>query len=337
MENLNISPTKRTREEASLDEDYIYDSLEEESLGSPSKKRKLSGLETVSDEEIEAVVNASFFNEEMGEHEFVVGESESEEEYVPNEESCDELDQTMDDLQEFQAASAVAHELQIGSLDEALLNVGSFDYLQSWIDDKLSGASNEEKAFYEDTTRELDMIDLKIAQGIKQLFGTIVGAGNGIVASSGIVTYLKTILNKFIALAVQTAGEHTLSRDGVETTVEDMVEAMKVLGRPVYYGVDELGDDGEEDSFSVFDVATFKKLVDFAHSSSFVMEEEVYEIVQNASEDILSTLLQTCVSLSQTYKGSVNLEVNDINTVLRIWNQHPGAEPLVNRLSTLVY
>eukprot|EP01130_Rhizamoeba_saxonica_P012745 TRINITY_DN5410_c0_g1_i1.p1 TRINITY_DN5410_c0_g1~~TRINITY_DN5410_c0_g1_i1.p1 ORF type:complete len:345 (-),score=112.57 TRINITY_DN5410_c0_g1_i1:1046-2080(-) len=329
IESTQASP-KRTREVAEIDDTEQIEEL------SPTKKRRMSQkeIETADLQEL-----SKKYPQRVPPQQQYEPTSDTEEDDDFGEQTEEYSD--MNDGDEIDDARAAALDLNLHSMDEAIMNVGSFDYLQSWIDSKIKDANTEEVKFYEETTAEMDAIDLDISAGIKNIFGQIVGCENSVLASSGCVNFLKTVLNKFISLAILTAQIHTSLREENVITVDDTIEAMKVLGRPVYLGdsfEDDLGEEDEEENCTtMFDGNTFRGLIDFACDPYYSLDEQVYFVIQKSAEDILGSLLQTALLLSESYRGTNALEVKDLNAVLKLWVSHPGSQPLVQRLSTLAY
>jgi len=235
----------------------------------------------------------------------------------------DEVDEDSDDVydgegsDELEDALEYALQLNLPSLEGAIDRVGSSGSLISWLENKMKNMSDEEMKEYEKLTGEIDLVQGALKEGLKKVFSSL--TENLVIVSDSSVSFCKELLEKFALIAIETAYQISCLRETKIVTSADMMEAMKMLGRSVYYDNEK-----EEDDVivTIFDIKVIQTIVDFV-KKEVELEKDVYHVIQHSFEDFLYSIMCNAMTLQRTYRDSEPISVNDMMMVLHMWNQSP--------------
>jgi len=220
------------------------------------------------------------------------------------------------DYDELEDAIEYALDLKLPSLEGAIDRVGSNGSLFSWVEGRMKDMGEEELKEYEKLTGEIDLNEGYIKDGLKKIFSTL--TENIVIVSESSVSFCKELFERFAAVALETSFQVSSLRENKTITASDITEAMKMLGRNVYFD----SQDDEDNVATIFDYKLIKSLVDFV-KNDFQLEEDVYHIIQHSFEDFLYTIMKNALILQKTYRNEEPISVNDMMMVLHMWNQSP--------------
>jgi len=241
----------------------------------------------------------------------------------------DESDVDSGDFDELDEAIEYAGDLNIPSLEKALDRVGSNGVLYSWVENKMKELGEEEMKEYEKITGEIDMLQGYLREGLKRMLSLL--TNNVVYVSDSTVAFCKELFERFAIVAIETAFHVSSLRENKIVTCSDMVEAMKMLGRNVYYDNEKEEDDEIQ---TIFDFNAIKSLVDLVRKDVEV-ENDVYHILQHSFEDFLHTIISNSFLLKRTYNEHDSVSVEDMMMVLHMWSQSPcnnGSGYLIQKL-----
>jgi len=140
-----------------------------------------------------------------------------------------------------------------------------------------------------------------------------------VIVSDSSVDFCKELLERFAMISIDTAYQISCLRENKVVSSLDIMEAMKILGRNVYYDSEKEEDDVTE---TIFDFNVIKKLVDFV-KKEVELENDGYLIIQHSFEDFLYSIMCNAMTLQRTYRDSEPVSVSDMVMVLHLWSQSP--------------
>jgi len=261
----------------------------------------------------------------------------------------DESDYSMGD--EHSEADEYAASLNLPSTDFAVDLVGTNNALLSWVENKLNSYDAQSIAEYERITFEIEKTDHKFKFGLESIY-RYYGIQDVSVTVAN-VEFCKRLFHQFCSVVFDLAYSLATMRDEKNLVAVDVVEALKSLGRTVYYNIerevkdntedeevtnedtmneDAMNDDAMTDVMtdvedtvnnSFLDKNVVRVLVENVVQGQVTLAEDVYSIIHESYEDFLCTLLENALKLQREYKQGEEVSVEDFKLVLQMWKTSP--------------
>jgi len=191
------------------------------------------------------------------------------------------------------------------------------DNLLSWVESKIQEADPNLLSDYERITMEIMKIQNKLMKGIEAVYRNVVKTDGPVCVSESTVEFCKMLFNRFTAVVMEIAESLAFLREERKVTGNDTVEALKYLGRNVYYNPDAKDEEDDKDEKFFFDNETMCLLID--NKRNVEIEKDVYLLIQKSFEDFFCILVDSCVNFQVQYNKETSLNIEDMKFVLSMW------------------
>jgi hypothetical protein len=245
---------------------------------------------------------------------------------------------SLTELSEDEEAEEYAKFLNLPSTDYALAKVGTNELLFSWVEKQFSGVDDKTIAEYERISLEIEKVERRLKSGIELVLQYFLQTETGLWVSSETVDFCRRLFMRYVGVVFDTAKMIASIRDENTTTLfqEDFVNALKHLGRTVYYEKSENNEEEDEDvgNDTFFDPAVMRILTNLVFGE-LVVNDETNMLLQKSFEDFFSILVSNACKIQREYKEQEPLSVQDLEVVFSLWQNSPyeSSNSLIQKIS----
>jgi len=169
-------------------------------------------------------------------------------------------------------------------------------------------------------------VERRLKAGIETVMQYFLQSETGFWVSRETVDFCRRLFLSYVGVVFETTKMIASIRDENTTVLfqEDFINALKHLGRTVYYEKSENNEDEEEnvgrDTF--FEPAIMSILTNLVFGE-FVVNDDTRMLLQKSFEDFFSILVSNACKLQHEYKEEEPISVNDLQLVLSLWQNSP--------------